>query len=597
MDGQRRDVVSSENVLRRRADLPVILIAAVVQGWALYALHASILGKFWPATQPAALLAFYAIAALIPITIQRLAGFMRDRTTWVFIALLSVLFFYFGWHHGAHVIDLSDDRPDFPMQWFAFAMVLVVLWLMVMPFLQARLETGRWRVHYATLFANAWNNKLVLAEAVAFTGAFWLLLMLMQQLFFMLGISFFRELFAEPVFIYPVTSITFGVALHLIGSLERLTKLVLDQTLNVLKWLGLLAGIILTLFTVALIAKLPGMVASGDRAIGAAWLLWLIAMLVLLVNAAYRDGSVANPYPRAIGIALRLVVPLTVIVALTALYAMYLRIDRYGFTVDRVWACIVAVCACVYSVGYTFAARDKQQWMAGIGRVNVIAALFLMAVLALTLTPLLSPYRIAAGSQFAKIINDLPATTANRMDNPFMYLRMSAGDYGRQRLQQLAKLENHPQAATIREDANSALEMQSLARVRALPSRVEHSLQSMTLHPKGSVIDPELMIALHSHLSKPEFAWLFQGSNESFFGVYADLDGNDADEFVLVSTFFADVFERREQEWQRSARLQANPQRQTDWGDAIERGAIRIVEPKWKDLQIGNQTFRFVEQR
>jgi hypothetical protein len=590
-------MMNVENVSGRREHLPIILVAAVVQGWSLYALHMSISGKFWPATAPGWLLAFYAVAALMPITVQRLAGFMRDRTTWILVASMSAVFFYFGWHHGVHIIDFSDDRHDFPAQWFPFAIVLVVLWLMLMPFVQARLETGRWRVSYAMLFANAWNNKLVLAEAVAFTGAFWLLLMLMQQLFFMLGIGFFRELFEKPVFIYPVTSITFGVALHLIGSLERLTNLVLDQTLNVLKWLALLAGIILTLFTIALVAKLPGMIASGDRAIGAAWLLWLIAMLVLLVNAAYRDGSVREPYPRAIGIALRLVIPLTVIVALTALYAMYLRIDRYGFTVDRVWACIVAVCACVYSVGYAFASRDKQQWMAGIGRVNVIAALFLMSVLALTLTPLLSPYRIAAASQFAAIIANQSATTAIRMDNPFMYLRMSAGDYGRRRLQQLATIDDHPQAATIREDASSALKTQSLSQVQASPSQVERSLRGMALHPKGSVVDPQLMIALNSHLSKPEFAWLFQDpSTTSLAGLFADVDGNGVDDFVLISTYFADVFVRGEQEWKRSARLQANAQRQGNWNDAVERGEIRLVDPKWKDLQVGAQTFRFVDQ-
>lgn len=37
----------------------------------------------------------------------------------------------------------------------------------------------------------------------------------------MLGIRFFKELFQEPIFVYPVTSLTFGIALYLIGSLDR----------------------------------------------------------------------------------------------------------------------------------------------------------------------------------------------------------------------------------------------------------------------------------------------------------------------------------------------------------------------------------------
>jgi hypothetical protein len=171
-------------------------------------------------------------------------------------------------------------------------------WLMALPFAQNRLATGRWSIQYPALFANAWRNKLTLAEAALFTALFWLLLFLWQMLFHMLGIDYFRELFREPIFVYPVTSLTFGCALHLIGSIERLTAVVLEQLLNVLKWLGILAGAILVFFTVALVFKLPGLVFTGQKAIGAAWLLWLMAVVVLLLNAAFRDGSVSQPYPK-----------------------------------------------------------------------------------------------------------------------------------------------------------------------------------------------------------------------------------------------------------------------------------------------------------
>jgi hypothetical protein len=40
---------------------------------------------------------------------------------------------------------------------------------------------------------------------------------------------------------------------------------------------------------------------TGQKAIGAAWLLWLVAVVVLLLNAAYRDGTVVfvgNVFPQ-----------------------------------------------------------------------------------------------------------------------------------------------------------------------------------------------------------------------------------------------------------------------------------------------------------
>ncbi len=307
--------------------LPVILLAAVVQGWALYGLHESIVASRWPATDPPLLLALYAAALFVPLTLQFLAEHVRQRATWIFLACLGVALFYFGWHTGT-VLDEPTRRFLDSGECIPFAFALAVLWLIALPFAQARLSEGRWRARYELLFSTAWTNKLALAEALLFTGLFWLLLFLWQELFDLLGISFFEELFEEPMFVYPVTSIVFGIALHLIGSIDRLTNVVLEQLLNVLKWLALIAGLILALFTLALVAKLPGMLESGERIISAAWLLWLVAVTVLLVNAAYRDGSIERPYPAAIAFGLRLVIPLIVVIALTAAYALYVRIQQ-----------------------------------------------------------------------------------------------------------------------------------------------------------------------------------------------------------------------------------------------------------------------------
>ncbi|HZF30249.1 MAG TPA: hypothetical protein VE907_14110, partial [Gammaproteobacteria bacterium] len=247
-----------------RGELPIILVAAVVQGFCLYALHYSIDHSVWPATKPGTLAALYATAAFVPLTVQMLAAFIRRPLTWAIAAAFVAFYVLIGWHYGKWIFD--GPIGSFPDPWFELALVVGILWLLVMPFLQARLMEGRWRSRYELLFSVAWNNKLVLAEAAAFTGIFWLMLGLWALLFEMLEIKFFTELFQKPIFIYPVTSIVFGVALNLIGSLERLTRVLLEQMLSVLKWLALLAGVILALFTAALVVKLPGMISSGDRA-------------------------------------------------------------------------------------------------------------------------------------------------------------------------------------------------------------------------------------------------------------------------------------------------------------------------------------------
>jgi hypothetical protein len=581
----------------RRGALPIILIAAVVQGWALYGLHLSITGKHWPATDPAWLSGLYAIAASIPLTAQMLAHSLRCRIACILLAGLTAMFFYFGWHHGAQVMGAPPaDGERFLEGWLALHVVLGVLWLLLLPFIQTRIERGTWRAPYASLFANAWNNKLILLEAAVFTGLFWLLLLLWQQLFAMLGIGFFRELFREPVFVYPVTSITFGVALHLIGSLERLTSVVLEQVLNVLKWLALLAGLILALFTVALVSKLPGMIASGERIISASWLLWLVAITVLLVNAAYRDGSVARPYPQAVAMALRLVVPLLIVISLTAAYVLYVRIGRFGFTVDRVWGCVVAMSACVYSIGYAFAARHGNRWMASMARVNVIAAWLLIGVLTLTLTPALSPYRIAAASQFARVIDESPKdTTVSELtgsEGALRYLRFSSGEYGMKRLRQLATLENHPRAAAIRADAQDVLALKRRFERRPTPSDVEQLIANMVVQPKDRALAAPLLSAVKTDLAKPDAEWRYANLNRPLLGVWIDLDGDGGEEFVVIVGQFARVFKNDGDTWSFATRLQSLTTMSDGAEKPLDAWEVRAVQPEWAHLQVERQVFR-----
>src|SRR5258708_4465412 len=270
-------------------------MAGVAQGWVLYGLHHAVKEHHWPATDQAWLIALYALAVFIPATLQLLAEHARRAALWWLVAILTAAYFYFGWHHGASVSSAAEplSRSE---GYFPLALLLTVLWLMALPFAQSRLTTGHWTIQYHSLFADAWRNKLMLAEAALFTGLFWLLLFLWQMLFHMLGIDYFRELFEEPIFVYPVTSLTFGCALHLIGSIERLTAVVLEQILNVLKWLGLLAGGILAFFPIWVGFKLSRLLFPGQKADRAAWLLGLAALVGLFVDAGHLGGAVSWPF-------------------------------------------------------------------------------------------------------------------------------------------------------------------------------------------------------------------------------------------------------------------------------------------------------------
>jgi Domain of unknown function (DUF4153) len=595
--------------------LPLTLLAAVIQGWALYGLHHAVKFDHWPATDQAALIPLYALAVFIPVTVELLAAYARFSILWRFIGVLSAAFFYFGWHVGAHISGGPSDYPRLD-GYFPQALLFGIIWLLVLPFVQTRLTTGRWASDYRSLFTHAWHNKLMLAEAALFTGLFWLLLFLWQMLFHLLKIDYFRELFQEPIFIYPVTALTFGCAMHLIGSITQLTSVVLEQLLNVLKWLATLASVILALFTAALLLNLPNLVFSGQKAIGATWLLWLLAVMVLLLNAAYRDGSVSVPYPKWISQGLRAVVPLTVIIALTALYALIVRSRDYGLTVERVWAFVVAGVALLYAVGYTIAAVRKGAWLAGLGSVNVAAAVALIMVISAAMTPVLSPHRLAANSQFHRVQekglaaieaheNKRRNPVALEQSSPLHYLRFDAGQYGRIKLRDLADSYSGADADEIRRLAATMLTKKNPWEAEA-QLQIPDLLGRLPVFPSGRTLDPKLTEVLIADLRRPGSYLNFQGvAGEGAAGLYIDLNNDGIDEFVLLTPFRGRAYANRLGSWVYLGDVSlmstdpgnlAFPGPARDLIDQLSKGNLSAKPSKWSDLIVGAHKYRLNAQ-
>lgn len=511
---------------------------------------------------------------------------------WALVASTAAAVFCFGWFFGSAMPPSPQGLRGYDPP-FASIMALPVLWLMALPFIQVRLANGRWRGSYGDWFRAAWHNKLRLAEAALFTGVFWLLLFLWAQLFGLLGMNFFRELFTRPLFAYPVSAIAFGIALHLIGSLENLVTVALEQLLGLLKWLAVLAALILLLFTLGLLPQLPELFGEGRRTISAAWLLWLIAVMVLMLNAAYRDGSAAQPYPKAIGLALRIVAPLMLVVALTALYALWVRIAALGLTVDRSWGLVVALAGLAYSAGYTWAAIRPGPWMAGMGRINIAVALGLIVTVALMLTPALSPPRLAAASQYRVALET--ADTTRRRD-ALRYLRFDAGHYGIRRLEQLAAITDHPRATVLRAAATEAQKLENRWEWQPEVS-AEQLLSELPVFPEGRVIDAELRASLLGDATLPRAtvgsALLLCGRTASrCAGLFIDLDADGVDEFVVVQPYASDVFAHTPEGWRQQASAGAALGRAIDHDDlitALERGEVRTQAPRWPNLVIGGQ--------
>ena len=576
----------------------VAVAVAFLQGVVLWWLVASARARSWPATDPAWLAALLAPAVLVPPLLCLQLGLARLRTVALVSLAGGLVLAALGWHYGSSVVGLvSPQGGPFGQDAFAFALAVVVLCFHALPFLQAALVTGRIRPAYPQLFEFAWRNALRIALAVLFCAVLWALLALWMKLFSMIGIEFFRHAFTDLRVALPLTTMAFATAIALSGSVERLQQALRQQLLALFKWLAVLAMLILTLFSIALLLRSPELFGAGRRAISAAWLLWLLVFCIYLLNAAYQDGSLESPYPRPVGIALRIATPLLGVVALLALYALGVRIDTFGLTVPRAWGVLVAALALVYAVGYTIAAWRRGAWMASMGTVNVIAALLLIAALTLMLTPALSPYRLAAESQFARIVSGTEgAAQAARsqerqqsyFSDAYVALAFDTGGYGRRRLAGLAQLEDHPDAADIRARAAAMLARQW----RHLAAQTEQDAASLTLlaFPQGREIDASLRAAIAGAQVLRWVGPVCRDEENACPVLFADLDGDGLAEAFVFTDRQAFVLARKEDGGWRELNLLRGAVGRDEALARLRAGDYRPVPPRWQRLEIGATT-------
>jgi hypothetical protein len=558
------------------------LAFSAVHGLLLYGLYYAITEGLWLGKQPAVFFPLLSLLLVLPGTYYLTADLARTRGYAMAMAGMAVLLLIIGAHQGA--ISLPDLRESFygnEKHHFAYAAAIGAIWLHGLPFVQSWLATGRARPEYATLFQLAWRNCLLVVLAAIFTGAFWLLLGLWAQLFRSIGIRLFAELFTSATFVIPATAVAAGIGVQLAGSVENLQGALRRQLLTLFKWLAPLAALIVGLFSIALLMKSAALFVHGRSAIEAGWLLALVIANIYLLNAAYQDGSGEAPYPRLLGMLVRLSVPLLAAIAILAAWALGLRIADYGLTVPRVWGLLVALIALSYSLGYAWAAFRPGAWMARMGSVNVCIALGTAVVLALMLTPALSPSRLAAASQEARILARDPG-----FEDSFAELGFESDRYGRTRLERLAKNASGPDAANVRGRAEAALGAETKWALRAkpiTPLSIEHLIYKV--FPAGRTIPDELKQALRDNSHSGEFSYCSDASPCAV--LYIDLNDDGVEEAVAFSEAAKRVYTRSNDAWGLVGSISTKEEMPlSSTIAALEAGNYLLREPAWRLLEI-----------
>jgi hypothetical protein len=555
-----------------------IVLIAVVQGWLLYGLHYAIEHKTWPWTDPSWLLALYAIAVLVPVTLEILFTRLRHWLPWALsgvIALLAIgLALYTHQVAGGGGVDSLHGASV-----CALYAALFIAWFIALPFVQTYARRGRW-ASYPDLFEFSWQNVLLLAEAALFTGVFWLLLGLWAALFKVVQITFFLELFSKPAFYYPVTAIVFGYAIYLIEANEKIVLTMRRHLLGVFSWLLPLVALIAMMFMVVL--PFTGLKPLWDTGHASMLMLWLQVSLIVFLNSAYQDGQAEPRYPQWLKWVLRGAVLTLPIYAALCAYSLGLRVEQHGWTVSRVWGAIAVAIAGLYGIGYAAAALRRSPWMALVARVNIGIAVVVAVLLLLAVSPVLDPKRLSADSQAARIRSGtvIPA----KFD--YDYLRFSLERYGNSVLAELAKDPNK-QIATL---ASASLAKDA----RYEPARsVEPIASRIELHPEGTVLDPAFVQYLEAEAktNQPALPICLTRSIERCFMVALDLDGDGSPEIMALNTYPTAVYSKVGGNWTKVGVLTgANPSRK-QLETLVRESQFKAAPHPWSDVSIGEHRF------
>lgn len=347
---------------------------------------------------------------------------LRQPLLWLGIAaLLLLVAAQCAWLvHALQGLDTWDQRDALR----GYVLTLSGLLFLTLPWLQSRLEAGRWG-DFPSLFRLYWHNGLALLLSLLATGLSWLVLWLCASLFSLIGIDFFNTLFFDNrAFIHIFTGCIVAMTVTLCRSNPRLMLSV--QHLLTLVATGLLpaVGAVMVLFMLALPGV--GMEAISRQISGAGLLNTLCLLYLLLMALVWYPGRDAPPYMPLMRRLLLGALLFAPVCALLAAWAVWLRVAQYGWTPDRLYAALITVVSLLWSVGYVISLVRQRRSDSDFSRTGKVVLMVAPLFMALVYTPILNPWRLSVHSQMARIEADktrLDSATITMLSNSLRWGR------------------------------------------------------------------------------------------------------------------------------------------------------------------------------
>jgi hypothetical protein len=565
--------------MSRKSLAAIRAVLGLAQGALLYVLYNVDDAKVWPGTDAQVFAPLVLAAVFVPTLAVAGLGNLRlpSFAIWIggALAAIAALGAYdifhdpiggpFGFGSGAEPARV----PSLPL-WLAAAAGLFISHVLIVSGDADRAVIAK----YPQYFDVAWKHAVQAALAGAFAVALWVLLFLGAALFYLIGITFFEELLRKPWFSIPVTTLALAAAVHVTDVQAGIVRGVRTLALTLLSWLLPLFALITAGFLVTLLFTGLGPLWNTRHA--ADLVLVTAAALIVLINAAYQDGR----HPAALVLRYAAVVAAVALTPLVVIagYAVFLRVNQYGWTPDRIAAAACVVVAACYAAGYGLAAAARGPWLQRIEVANVVTSVVILAAILALFSPAADPLRISVADQVARLEDG--RTPVQKFD--FRFLRFRGGRYGMAALDRLRQLQGGPDAARIAAKATAALALKNRydAPENAPVTPTDRAANITVVYPKGQSLPAAF---LQQESERYDYCLSDDSKCDA---VMVDLDGDGAAEILLSVKphgYFR-VYKETGGKWRHLGALDASSGC-NGVRDALLAGNFELIAPAFKDVK------------
>lgn len=383
--------------------------------------------------------------------------------------------------------------------------------VIAVPLFQASRDAGRWNLDYRIVHAHILTNIVLWFVAWGFVLVTFLLVLLLSELFQLIGIDLLHDLLAKEWFPWLLIGGALGAAIGLLRDRDRIVGTLQRVATAILSFLAPILAAGLVLFVLAL--PFTGLEPLWEQTRATTPIL-LVCILgaVVLINAVVGSGAEDDEArPRIVRWAAAALAVVVLPLAVVAAVSTGKRIAQHGFTPDRLWAAVFVAITVAGAAAYLFALiRGRAGWPDLLRTLNLRIAIGICLVALFLALPIVSFGAISTRDQVARLQSGRIA--ADKFD--WAALRYDFGPSGRRALDRLVRSPN----ATVREHARAVQTAKSRWDVRNDIETYVEAPREFRVFPEGAAVPAGLREAL---LGRPGNPGVCRGKGECLLFVKA----------------------------------------------------------------------------